>query len=72
MTKALKDAIAEVERLPKADQDKIGQELLAHVGKLCALRDDLSSGVRSLDEGLGKELDVDEVITRARERHGKA
>ncbi len=71
MTKALKDAIAAAERLPEADQDKIGHELLTHIGKLRALRHDLASAARSLDEGRGKELDIEDVISRARQRHGK-
>jgi hypothetical protein len=48
MTKALKDAIAEVATLPPAAQDRIGQELLAHVRKLRALRTDLEQVIRSL------------------------
>jgi hypothetical protein len=71
MTKALKDAITEVERLPGADQDKIGREILAHVRKLGALRDDLSAGARSLDKGKGRELIIEKVIARARQRHAK-
>jgi hypothetical protein len=71
MTKALKEALAEVEKLPSADQEMIGRQVLQHVEKLRMLRDDIDSGIRSLDAGKGRELDVDDVISVARERHEK-
>ena len=70
MTKVLEDAIAEVARLPEADREKIGRELLAHVERLRALRSDLAVGLGSLDQGRGAELDIGEVIDRARRQHG--
>ena len=72
MVKTLERAIAEVERLPSDMQEKIGRELLAYVEKLRSLRADLAKGVRSLDEGAGRELDIEDVIRRARSRNGKA
>lgn len=72
MVKILERALAEVAKLPEAAQEKIGEELLAYVGKLEALRRDLQKGVDSLDAGHGKELDVEDLIARARKRHGKA
>jgi len=71
MVKTLERAIAEVERLPSDMQEKIGRELLAHVEKLRALRADLVKGIRSLDEGAGRELDVEDVVRRARTRNAK-
>jgi hypothetical protein len=68
--KVLEDAIAEVASLPHADQEKIGRELLAHVEKLRRLRADIEKGIRSLDAGKGRKLDIEDVIRRARERHG--
>ena len=70
MTKVLDDALAEVARLPESDREAIGRELLAHVEKLRALRADLATGVRSLDRGEGREVDVNRVIGRARREHG--
>ena len=70
MTKALNKAISEVETLPAADQEAIGRELLEHVEKLRSLRSELELGAMSLDGGLGKELDVEDVISRARGRYG--
>jgi hypothetical protein len=72
MVKTLERAIAEVETLPSDMQEKIGRELLAHVEKLRSLRADLAKGVRSLDEGAGRELDIEDVIRRARSRNAKA
>jgi hypothetical protein len=72
MVKTLERAIAEVERLPGDMQEKIGRELLAHVEKLRSLRADLAKGIRSLDKGAGRKLDIEDVIRRARRRNAKA
>ena len=71
MVKILERAIKEVAGLPEATQEKIAQQLLAHVEKLRALRADLDAGIRSLDAGAGKPLDAEDMIRRARERHGR-
>jgi hypothetical protein len=60
-----------VERLPAADQEIIGKQVLHHVEKLRLLRDDIDVGVQSLDAGRGQELDMDEVISVARRQHEK-
>jgi hypothetical protein len=72
MTKPLKEAVAVVEQLPEADQENIGRQMLTHVQKLQALRADIDAGIRSLDAGEGRELEVDDVIADARKRHGDA
>jgi hypothetical protein len=69
MVKTLKLAIAEVETLPDAAQERIGRELLAHIEKLRTLRADVAKGIKSLDEGSGRELDIEDVIKRARKRY---
>ena len=69
MTKALREAVAEIERLPDADQEKIGRQVLYHVEKLRVLRADIDLGLRSLDAGEGKELDMRDVISRAHAGH---
>ena len=71
MVKTLARAVAEAESLPEAAQEKIGRELLAHIEKLRSLRGDIEEGVRSLDAGGGKELDIESVIKRARGRNAK-
>ena len=70
MTNALKKAVAEVERLPEADQEQIGRQVINHVQKLRALRADIDAGIRSLDGGKGQELDIEDVIEVARHKHG--
>jgi len=66
MIKALKEALDQVATLPEADQEQIGRELLEHALKIRALRTDLQAGIDSLDRGRGQELDMDDVIGRAR------
>jgi len=72
MVRTLERAMAEVERLPADVQERIGRELLAHVEKLRSLRADIAKGVRSLDRGAGRELDIEDFIKRARRRNAKA
>lgn len=71
MTKLLEQAVAAAEQLSDADQEKIGRDLLAHIEKLRALRTDLAAGLRSLDAGKGRELDIEEVISTARRQDGE-
>ena len=65
MVKTLEQAIAEVTNLPDADQEQIGRKLLSHVEKLRQLRSDIDTGIRSLDQGKGKPLDIEEFLRRA-------
>jgi hypothetical protein len=69
MVKTLQRAIAEVEKLPSQVQEKIGRELLAHIDRLRSLRADLAKGIESLDKGAGRELEIEDVIRRARRRN---
>jgi hypothetical protein len=71
MTKALKEALAEVERLSQSDQENIGRQVLHHVEKLRLLRDDIDAGVRSLDAGKGRDVDMRDIVARAHARHEK-
>jgi hypothetical protein len=72
MTKKLKDAMEEVSNLPEADQEKIGQDLLSPVEKLQRLRIEIDKGIRSLNAGEGRELNIEEFIRDANARHGGA
>lgn len=40
--------------------------------KLRRLRAELDKGIRSLDAGEGKELDVEQFLSEARSRHGRS
>lgn len=62
MTKLLEQAIAEVSNLPASDQEQIGRKLLSHVEKLRMLRAEIDQGIRSLDAGHGRALDVEALI----------
>jgi hypothetical protein len=64
MVKVLEQAIAEVSALPDADQEQIGRQILSHVEKLRSLRDEIDKGVRSLDAGKGRTLDIEDFIRR--------
>ena len=71
MVKTLERALEEIGQLPTSDQERIGAELLEHVEKLRALRAAIDEGIRSLDAGEGRELDVEEFLAQLSERHAK-
>jgi hypothetical protein len=72
MVRTLEIAIAEVSNLPDTDQEQIGQRLLSHVEKLRRLRAELDKGIRSLDAGEGRPLDIEDFLRRENERHGRS
>ena len=67
--RTLRQAVEKAEALPLPDQERIGRDLMRYVDSLSELRDKLDQGVRSLDAGLGRELDIEDVIARANARH---
>jgi signal transduction histidine kinase len=71
MSKVLRDAIAKVESLPEDEQDRIARELIDYLDKLAALRADVAVGIRQLDAGDGRELEIEDVIRQAREEHDR-
>jgi hypothetical protein len=72
MVKTLEQAIAEVTALSDADQEEIGRKLLSHVEKLRQLRVEIDKGIRSLDAGKGRPLDIEGFIRQVNEGHGKS
>lgn len=68
-SKALDHAIAKARELPEADQEQIGRELNDYIDHLRALRCDIDQGLRSLDAGRGRQVDIEDVIARARAAH---
>jgi hypothetical protein len=64
MTRLLQQAFEAASRLPDAEQDRIGRELKAYLDKLERLRADIDEGIRSLDAGEGRELDIEEFLGR--------
>ena len=71
MVKTLELAISKAAALPEAAQEALGREMLKHIDELAALRAEIEIGIRELDAGLGRELDLDEFLRRARAEHGR-
>jgi hypothetical protein len=69
MVKALELAIAKAANLPEAAQERLGRELPERIETLEGLRSEVEIGIRELDAGLGRELDIEDVIRRARAEH---
>jgi len=72
MVRTLEQAIAQLSRLPEADQEEIGRKLLSHVEKLSALRVEIDKGLRSLDAGKGVAVNIEDLIRQKNSRHGGA
>jgi hypothetical protein len=70
MVKALEQAIAEIATLPDAEQERIGRRLLSHMRKLRRLREEIDKGIRSLEAGEGKPLDITEFLDQQHARNG--
>ena len=72
MVKTLEQAIAQVSRLPDADQEDIGRRLLSHVEKLNSLRGEIDKGLSSLDAGKGRDLNIEDFLRKKNSSHGGA
>jgi hypothetical protein len=72
MVKTLEQAIAQISRLPEADQEQIGRKLLSHVEKLNALRAEIDKGIHSLDANQGSALNLEDFLRRKNSGHGGA
>ena len=70
MVKALEQAIAEIATLPDSEQEEIGRRLLSHMQKLRQLRGEIDKGIRSLEAGEGKPLDIAEFLNQQHGRDG--
>jgi hypothetical protein len=64
VTKALQLAITKAAALPEAAQEQLGRELLDRIDQLNELREAIEFGARELDTGLGRELDIEELISQ--------
>ena len=72
VAKILTQAVEKARSLPLRDQERIGRDLNRYVDSLATLREKLDQGIQSLDAGLGKELDIEDVIARANAGHAKS
>jgi hypothetical protein len=70
MVRTLEQAIAQISRLPDADQEQIGRKLLSHVEKLNVLCLEIDKGVHSLDAGKGSVLDMEDFLREKNFRNG--
>jgi hypothetical protein len=68
MVRTLEQAIAQLSRLPEADQEQIGRKLLSHVEKLNALRAEIDKGLRSLDAGEGRTMNIEDLLRKKNSR----
>ena len=62
MVKMLELALAKASALPEAAQEQLGLEMLERIRDLEELRAEIEIGIRQLDAGLGRELDLDEFL----------
>jgi len=69
MVKTLELAISKAAALSDAAQEQLGRELLERIETLAQLRAEIDIGIQQLDAGLGKELDIEDVISRARKEN---
>ena len=72
MVKTLELAMSKAAELPDAAQEFLGLELLDRIEALAQLRAELEIGIKQLDSGQGKEVDIEEVIRKARASYAGA
>lgn len=71
MVKTLELAVSKAAELPEAAQEQLGRELLRKIEALNKLRAEVEIGIRELDAGLGREIELEEFLRLAREEHAK-
>ena len=71
MVKTLELAIRKAAGLPEAAQEQLGRELLERIDTLDELRTKIEAGIGELDAGMGRALDVEDVIRQARNEHAR-
>ncbi len=71
MVKTLELAISKAAGLSDAAQEQLGRELLERIDALAELRREIEVGLKELDAGLGEDLDVDLLISEARDEHAR-
>ena len=71
MIKSLQSAIEKAVALPEAEQEQLAREILERIDSLSELRVEIQRGLRQLEAGEGRELDIEDVIARARREHAK-
>jgi predicted transcriptional regulator len=70
-TKSPKEVLVAAELLPEEGQDQIAAERENRGDKLRELRAEIELGIRQLDAGEGRELDIEEFLREMHEKHRK-
>lgn len=68
MTSTLALAMKKAAELPEAAQEQIGLAILDRMARMAELRAEIDTGRRELDAGLGRAIDIEDVIRRGYER----
>jgi hypothetical protein len=71
MVRALELAIEALGKLPTADQERMGRQLLSYIERLLQLRVEVEKGIRVLETDAGVPLDIDEFLVQQNARHGR-
>ena len=64
-------AFSKAAALPEPARERIARELLDRIEVLSRLRAEIDLGLGELDAGLGRPLDVEALIEKARGEHAK-
>lgn len=64
-------AFSKAATLPKDAQEKLARDLLDHIEVMSRLRSEIDSGLAEVNRGQASPLDVDQLITEERARHGE-
>ena len=62
---SLQTVLSEAERLPQYVQDQLGRDLMERIERVRILQDKMDLATQSLDEDLGRTVDIDDIIERA-------
>ena len=71
VVKTLEMALSKAASLPEAAQEALGRELLERIDELTQLRAEIEVGLKELDAGLGKELNVEELLRELHAEHAR-
>lgn len=71
MEKTFASATKEVAKLPKETQADFGRDLMDRVAAWYQLREKIAVGVRELDAGLGRPLNIKKFMKEFRRKHAK-
>jgi hypothetical protein len=69
MVKTLELAISKAAELPEEAQEALGRDMLRRIQAFDELRAEIDIGIRQLDAGLGRELDMEELLNQLHREH---